>query len=239
MEQLKKELQEKGYTFFKMQDYPEFSDDYIEYKQYVCNAEKNLLHIINSVRMDGHFLKNSKHALLGTDFHINERGTSFNEIAEKVDNEYLPSVDIEHAFSQYWFYSDSTGSDVINHLKKLVNKIVEKLYDEKSDFLDHISLLTYYKKNCFLKEHQDGKTGTRLCAILIYLNDEDYQMEWGGNIVFEKTETVPPIYGNIAVLDFKEGNCFHEVKKVVDGYGRYAFLSFVSLGEATNTPNYY
>jgi Rps23 Pro-64 3,4-dihydroxylase Tpa1-like proline 4-hydroxylase len=239
MEQLKKELQEKGYTFFKMQDYPEFSDDYIEYKQYVCNAEKNLLHIIDSVRIDGHFLKNSKHALLGTDFHINERAASFNEIEEKIDNEYLPFVNTKENFSQYWFYSDNKNHNEIEHLIKLINKIVEKLYDENSDVLDHIPLLTYYKKDCFLREHQDGKTGTRLCAVLIYLNDEDYKMEWGGNIVFERTETIPPIYGNVAVLDFKEGNCFHEVKKVVDGYGRYAFLTFVSLLGETNTPNYY
>ena len=84
-----------------------------------------------------------------------------------------------------------------------------------------------------------GQPGASSATVLVYLNDEDYQLDWGGNIVFERTETIPPIYGNVAILDFKEGNCIHEVKKVVDGYGRFAILSFVSLGQPTNTPDYY
>lgn len=237
MENLKKELQEKGYTFFKMQDYPEFANDYIEYKKYVCNSETNLLNYIDSVRMDGKFLKGHHKSLIdGTTFHINDRCETFSQIEEKVNKEYLPFID-KNVFSQYWFYTD--GNYVKKNFQKLINKVVEKLYNEKSDLLDHIISLTYYKEGCFLKEHRDGATGTRICAVLIYLNDEDYKTEWGGNIVFERTETVDPIYGNIAVLDFKEGNCLHEVKKVVDGYGRFAVLGFVSLGQSDNTPNYY
>jgi hypothetical protein len=236
MEELKKELQEKGYTFFKMQDYSEFADEYEYYKKYICNAENNLLNKIYSVRMDGNYLKESNKSLLGTGFHINETCKSFNEIEEIVNREYLPQVD-KDSFGQYWFYSDDNY--VKENFQKLVNKIVEKLYDEKSDDLDHIISLTYYKKDCFLKEHRDGKTQTRICAVLIYLNDEEYKTEWGGNIVFERTETIDPIYGNIAVLDFKEGNCLHEVKKVVDGYGRFAVLDFVSFGKSDNEPNYY
>ena len=75
--------------------------------------------------------------------------------------------------------------------------------------------------------------------MLVYLNDIDYNSEWGGNIVFEGNETVDPIYGNIAILDFKENNSLHEVKKVVGGYGRYAFLDFVGTEQLTNTENYY
>jgi Rps23 Pro-64 3,4-dihydroxylase Tpa1-like proline 4-hydroxylase len=236
VEQLKKELQEKGYTFFKMQDYPEFSDDYIEYKQYVCNSENNLLNRINSVRMDGNYLKESNKSLLGTTFHINETCESFGEIEERVNREYLPDID-KDSFGQYWFYSD--GNYVKDNFQKLTDKIVKKLYDEKSDNLDHIISLTYYKKDCFIKEHRDGKVGTRICAVLVYLNDDDYKSEWGGNIVFERKETIDPIYGNVAVLDFTKGNCLHEVKKVVDGYGRYAILDFVSTEQSTNTPNYY
>ena len=236
MENLKKELKEKGYTFFRMQDYPEFADDYEHYKKYICNSENNLLNQIYSVRMDGNYLKESNKSLLGTAFHINETCESFSEIEERVNREYLPLVD-KDSFGQYWFYSD--GNYVKENFQKLVDKIVEKLYDEKSDDLDHLPSLTYYKKDCFLKEHRDGKTQTRICAVLIYLNDEEYKTEWGGNIVFERTETIDPIYGNIAVLDFKEGNCLHEVKKVVDGYGRFAVLDFVSLGHPDNTPNYY
>jgi Rps23 Pro-64 3,4-dihydroxylase Tpa1-like proline 4-hydroxylase len=80
-----------------------------------------------------------------------------------------------------------------------------------------------------LKKHQDGYVDGRICVVLIYLNDSDYKEEWGGNIVFNDVDTIPPLFGNVAVLDFTKHNAHHEVKEVVDGYGRYAFLSFVSV----------
>jgi Rps23 Pro-64 3,4-dihydroxylase Tpa1-like proline 4-hydroxylase len=232
VEKLKKELQEKGYTFFKMQDYPEFTDDYNELKQYICNSEKNLLEYINSVRINGQTTENTIDNRISKD----ETCNSFEEIKNKVNREYIPTFDFEES-AQYWYYGSLT--EITDEFKKILSKIVEKLYNEPADNLNHMINLTYYKKDCFLRQHRDGKTGTRICAVLIYLNDEDYKTEWGGNIVFEGTETVDPIYGNVAVLDFKEGNCLHEVKKVVDGYGRYAILDFVSLGKSVDTPNYY
>jgi hypothetical protein len=237
MENLKKELQEKGYTFFKMQDYPEFAAEYEYYKKYICNADNNLLDNIDSVRADGHYLKNSPKSLEKTKFNINETLKTFEEVENKFNVEHLPHIDFE-SFDQYWFCGDKS-KNITTDFTKLINKIVLKLYNEPSHNLSNLMYLTYYKKDCFLKEHRDGQVGTRMCAVLIYLNDEEYKTEWGGNIVFERTETVDPIYGNVAILDFTKGNCLHEVKKVVDGYGRYAVLSFVSLGESTNTPNYY
>jgi hypothetical protein len=237
MENLKKELQEKGYTFFKMQDYPEFANVYMDYKKYICNSQNNLLKYINAVRLDGHYSKDYYKALAGnTRFHLDEECESFEEIEKKIDTEYLPHTNLEIS-PQYWFYG--YPHDIIDDFEKLSSIIVEKLYDVNQESLQHLANLTYYKPGCFLTEHRDGQTGTRLCAILIYLNDEDYNPEWGGNIVFERTETVPPIYGNIAILDFKEGNCLHEVKKVVDGYGRFAVLDFVSIGTPVEKPNYY
>lgn len=238
MEQLKKELQEKGYTFFKMQDYPEFVDDYIKYKKYVCNSESNLLEYIDGVRIDGRILKKYNQSLLGGDdnLRINDKCASFDEIEKKVNNEYLPLID-ENSFSQYWFFGENT--DIRNDFEKLINNIVQKLYYVSPHSIKNITQLTYYKPGCFLKEHRDGIVGTRICAVLIYLNNEDYKIEWGGNIVFEGKETIPPIYGNVAVLDFKENNCLHEVEKVIDGYGRYAILSFASIGTSPEKPNHY
>jgi hypothetical protein len=224
MEQLKKDLEEKGYTFFNMQDYSEFAEEYVNYKKYVCNSENNLLNHIDSVRLDG------------SNLHIDESAESFEEIKRKINSDYLPNFNLEEG-SQYWFYG--FPRDVTNDFKKLSNKIVEKFYNVKSYHLQHLINLTYYTTDCFLKEHRDGKTQTRICAVLIYLNDNDYKTEWGGNIVFEGTDSVEPIYGNVAILDFKEGNCLHEVKKVVDGYGRYAILDFVSVGTSPEKPNYY
>lgn len=233
---LQEELQSKGYTFFKMQDYPEFKEYYDEYQTYICNSEKNLLNHIVSVRMDGEYLKNNSEQIIGNRFHLDKEGKTFEDIDKKVITEHLPYVDVAN-LSQYWYYG--FPHEIAFHFQKVLNAIVEKLYNETSDNIQHLINLTYYKPDCFLREHRDGQTGTRLCAILIYLNDEDYKTEWGGNIVFERTETVDPIYGNVAVLDFKENNCLHEVKKVVDGYGRYAILDFVSIGTPPEKPNYY
>ena len=242
MENLKKELQEKGYTFFKMQDYSEFQDEYNQYKKYICNSEKNLLNYIKSIRFDGNYLKEYiDKSILGNDpshtrFHLDEKGKSFDDVHNRFVNEHLPKIDINESM-QYWFYG--LPDDILADFRNLSHKIVENLYDENLESSQHLITLTYYKKDCFLRQHRDGKTGTRLCAVLFYLNDTDYNSEWGGNIVFEGTESVEPIYGNVAVLDFKEGNCLHEVKKVIDGYGRYAILNFVSTGAHTNTQNYY
>ena len=236
MEELKKQLQEKGYTFFNMKDYPEFVDDYITYKKYVCNAEKNLLHKIDSVRFDGRYLKNHYKSFENSRLHLDECKDSFIDAEKFFNDEYLPYLDLPES-SQYWYYGHPR--ELADDFKKLISNIVNKIYDESPNSLQHLLNLTYYKSGCFLREHQDGKTQSRICAVLVYLNDEDYNIEWGGNIVFERTETVPPIYGNVAILDFKEGNCIHEVKKVVDGYGRFAVLDFVSVGEPINTPTYY
>lgn len=236
MEELKKQLQEKGYTFFNMKDYPEFSDEYIKYKKYICNAEKNLLDSITSLRISARYGKDSPKASEGDSMSIDESAKTFSEILERAETDYIPYA-THDGFAQYWFYTPFDG--ITSEFKPFINKLVNIFYNESADSLSHITSLTYYKKGCFLNEHRDGKCGTRICAILIYLNDEDYNSEWGGNIVFEGTESVNPTYGNVAILDFKEGNCLHEVKKVVDGYGRYAILDFVSLGESVNTPNHY
>jgi hypothetical protein len=236
MEELKKELQEKGYTFFNIKDYPEFINDYNDYKKYICNSENNLLNYINKVRIDGHFLKKHGETDSNTRFHVDEQQKTFEDIHKKANQEYISKADLKH-LSQYWYYSDERS--ITDNFKKIINKIVTTLYDTGKTELNHHISLTYYGTGCSLREHRDGKTGTRICAVLMYLNDEDYKQEWGGNIVFEGKETVPPIYGNVAILDFKEGNCLHEVKKVVDGYGRYAILDFVSLGDSVVTPNYY
>jgi len=236
MEELKKQLQEKGYTFFRMQDYPEFADEYEYYKKYICNSENNLLNLITSLRIDGNYAIDSPNTPKGSPMRVDEDAETFSQIVKKAETDYVPYAD-PNSFAQYWFYTPS--KDLISVFTPFISKIVNLFYNEPVEMLNHLATLTYYKPGCFLKEHRDGKVGTRLCAVLIYLNDEDYNPEWGGNIVFERTESVDPIYGNIAILDFKEGNCIHEVKKVVDGYGRYAVLSFVSLGESINIPNHY
>lgn len=230
MEKLKKELQEKGYTFFRIQDYAEFKDDYENFKKYICNKEKNLLNYINGIRLDGN------NPLVGGD--VIQLAASYKNY-EEAEFEVNKIIELKPNYSITQYYYSGHNSDILQDFEKLITKIAKLLYSEVEDDLRHLINITYYKKGCLLQQHRDGISQNRLCAILVYLNDEDYNPEWGGNIVFEGNETVAPIYGNVAILDFKNNNALHEVQKVIDGYGRYAILDFVSLGKSVDTPNYY
>ena len=126
--------------------------------------------------------------------------------------------------SQYWYYGEDNS--VLDNFKKLFTKMVNIFYNETGEYqISHNTQITYYDKNCFLQKHEDGLVDGRICAILFYLN-EDYKIENGGNLILDDKETILPIYGNVAMIDFTQGNVSHEVTKVVDGIGRYAVLAF-------------
>ena len=227
MEKLKKELQEKGYAYFNMKDYDMFSEDLEYYSKYICNESKNLKNKIRGIRVDAAAKNEFKSEFNNGKIQINnnystweETKAAMNEISSKMES--YPSVNSSQKW--YFFHNPDTNGD----FKKLADKIVKELYDI-DDELNNNSSITYYEPGCFLKRHQDGYVDGRICVLLIYLNDSDYNPDWGGNLVFNDNDTIAPLFGNVAVLDFTTHNAYHEVKEVVDGYGRYAFLSFVSV----------
>lgn len=227
MESVKQQLQEKGYAYFNMKDYDMFSEDLEYYSKYICNESKNLKNKIRGIRVDGVTKNEFKSEFNNGKIQINnnyltweETKAAMNEISSKM--EPYPSVTSSQKW--YFFHNPDTNGD----FKKLADKIVKELYDI-GDELDNNSSITYYEPGCFLKRHQDGYVDGRICVVLIYLNDSDYNPDWGGNLVFNDNDTIAPLFGNVAVLDFTTHNAYHEVKEVVDGYGRYAFLSFVSF----------
>lgn len=227
MEKLKKELQEKGYAYFNMKDYDMFSEDLEYYSKYICNESKNLKNKIRGIRVDAAAKNEFKSEFNNGKIQINnnystweETKAAMNEISSKMES--YPSVTSSQKW--YFFHNPDTNGD----FKKLADKIVKELYDI-GDELDNNSSITYYEPGCFLKRHQDGYVDGRICVVLIYLNDSDYNPDWGGNLIFNDNDTIAPLFGNVAVLDFTTHNAYHEVKEVVDGYGRYAFLSFVSV----------
>ena len=227
MEKLKKELQEKGYTYFNMKDYDMFSEDLEYCSKYICNESKNLKNKIRGIRVDAAAKNEFKSEFNNGKIQINnnystweETKAAMNEISSKMES--YPSVNSSQKW--YFFHNPDTNGD----FKKLADKIVKELYDI-DDELNNNSSITYYEPGCFLKRHQDGYVDGRICVLLIYLNDSDYNPDWGGNLVFNDNDTIAPLFGNVAVLDFTTHNAYHEVKEVVDGYGRYAFLSFVSV----------
>ena len=188
----------------------------------------NLKKYINGIRVDVIAKDEFKHEFENGKMQIQKEFLNFEEAKlAMIEADSKMNID-KHSF-QKWFFGH--GTSVNAELQLLSSKIVENIYDISSDKLNHNASITYYEPGCFLRKHQDGYTGGRICVVLIYLNDSDYKPEWGGNLVFNDDNTIAPLYGNIAVLDFKSHNAFHEVKKVTDGYGRYAFLDFISTND--------
>lgn len=227
MEELKKELQEQGYTYFNMNDYDMFSEDLEHYSKYICNESKNLKNQVTGVRVDAAIKNEFKSEFNNKPFQIMHNYPNWEEAKAAMD-EFSFKMDLSpsDSFIQKWYWA--LNHDVNADLKKLADKIVKVLYDIDDEF-SHSASITYYEPGCLLKKHQDGYVDGRICVVLIYLNDSDYKSEWGGNLVFNDNHTIAPLFGNVAVLDFTTHNAYHEVKEVVDGYGRYAFLTFVSV----------
>jgi len=226
MELVKQQLNENGYAYFNMNDYDMFSDDIIHYSKYICNESNNLKNRIRGIRLDGVAKNEFKSEFNNGKLQINGSYPTWEDTKSAMD-ELTSKMDLNVFSFQKWYHAHD--HDLNEDFKKLVNKIVKQIYDVDVSKLDQNASLTYYDKGCFLKKHQDGYTDGRICVVLIYLNDSDYKPEWGGNLVFNDNNTIAPLFGNVAILDFKSHNAYHEVKEVVDGYGRYAFLSFVGL----------
>jgi Rps23 Pro-64 3,4-dihydroxylase Tpa1-like proline 4-hydroxylase len=225
MESVKQQLKEQGYTYFNMNDYDMFSEDLKHYSKYICNESKNLKNQIRAIRIDGIAKNEFKSEFNNGKIQINSDYTNWVKAKEAMD-EVSSKMESSLSGSQKWYFFHDT--DTNSDFKKLTYKIVKELYDIDGN-LENNSSVTYYEPGCFLKKHQDGYVDGRICVVLIYLNDSDYKPEWGGNLVFNDVDTIAPLFGNVAVLDFTTHNAYHEVKEVVDGYGRYAFLSFVSV----------
>jgi len=228
MELVKKQLEENGYAYFNMNDYDMFTDDLKNYSKYICNETNNLKKYISGIRVDVIAKDEFKHEFQNGKMQIQKEFANFEEAKlAMIEADNKMNLD-KHSF-QKWFFGH--GNDVNTHLQSLSTKIVKQIYDVDINKLSHNASITYYEPGCFLRKHQDGYTGGRICVVLIYLNDSDYKPEWGGNLTFNDDNTIAPLYGNVAILDFKSHNAFHEVKKVTDGYGRYAFLDFISTND--------
>lgn len=228
MEFIKQQLKEHGYTYFNMNDYDMFSEDLEHYSKYICNESKNLKNKISGIRIDGVAKDEFKSEFDNGRIQVNNSYPNWEETKKAMD-EISPKIKSSphgDSSSQKWYFSHN--NDINTDFKKLTDKIVKELYDIDGELCNNSSI-TYYEPGCFLKKHQDGYVDGRICVVLIYLNDSDYKEEWGGNLVLNDVDTIAPVFGNVAVLDFTKHNAYHEVKEVVGGYGRYAFLSFINV----------
>ena len=172
------------------------------------------------------------------------------DILKEVDK-YITSIDYSRTENMYggqaWMYGRFPESyySYNNLIESLYLQTVTELYKEEiinheefkpkslkdAGFSNkpHISAgtdITLYVKDNYISGHADGIDGTRLCVLLMYLND-DWESGYGGEIVVNEEITIPPLFGNIVILDFTENNIEHEVPKVInENFERFAIIKF-------------
>lgn len=226
----KEKLKKDGYTWFDIKDFDEnFYNFLLPYK---CNETKNLKEKINSLRADAvtKFPEQSHQ--------IQNQFKSF-EDASKVKEEFLENIKEKNVrIEQLWFYSDKL-EDILTEQQRAFEKFQSHIYDlvryyfdfeQSQQFVFFAPCLTYYDTKCQLKNHSDGTGTGRICALLIYLN-EDYNESDGGCLILNNTESVVPTFGKVAIIDLQTFDIPHMVTEVTGGIGRYALLSFVKKKE--------
>lgn len=142
------------------------------------------------------------------------------------------------------FFTWNTDDDSVNKLKTDLMGTMEYLFLEIFKYaygglylndiqpIGHNTVnLTHFNKDCFINGHADGGGRQMLCNILIYLN-EDWQEGYGGELVIQEKYEQPPIFGNFAVIDFKDVNPMHAVTPIKsDNFHRYTILTGILFKE--------
>lgn len=228
----KEKLKKEGYTSFNLKD---FNEEFYNFLLHIkCNEEKNLKSKMNMLRMDmksqRHLNSNSKQIQLTKAFDSYELANNYAELTIKdcYENNELSK------FGQYWYYNDLSTiliSDEVKTYNDGIFNIISYLFDVNVSQLNtHTSQSTYYPKDCFLTNHSDGTGTGRICALLIYLNEE-YDENDGGILILDNKEKVIPTFGKVAIIDLQTFDIKHQVTKVTGGLGRFALISFVKLKE--------
>lgn len=217
-------LKQKGYTSFNLKD---FNFDYYNLLlPFKCNETHNLKEHIKGLRADcpGLNIQKSYNSFQEAEFEKNSIGLiDTSAFAQMYYQQHIAPV-FENVMRK------SNNSNVF--YEKIVPDIIRYYFDiDKSiELISASTYLTYYDKGCLLNNHSDGTGTGRICALLIYLN-EDYNKDDGGILILENEYDVLPIFGNVAIIDLQSYDILHAVSKVTGGIGRYAILSFVKTKE--------
>jgi Rps23 Pro-64 3,4-dihydroxylase Tpa1-like proline 4-hydroxylase len=239
LDESKNLLKTKGYTHFDLKDFnKEHYDTLLPFK---CNETKNLKRLIKGVRADIAGSNNLPEFKIrvSKEFDTIEEAI---DVKEEILKNHLENKKKEeypkNGFGQVYYQSSFGGifSKVTNDdgdanwqlYLDIVNDIVKYYYDlDESVTFDYITSATYYDNGCFLTKHSDGTGTGRICALLIYLNEE-YNENDGGILILNNEEKIIPTFGKFAIIDLQSFDVPHEVTEVTGGIGRYAVLSFVS-----------
>ena len=144
--------------------------------------------------------------------------TPFDEL-DLIKKKILKNYTSENGYSldQIWFYKNIKSRNILDFRHKIYSLFYPSIGNCGTK-------ITLYNDECFLINHQDNMLGNRDCALLVYLSTE-WNESKGGELVIDNTTIVPPIYGQVAILDFTKHNPYHMVNKV-NGFNRYCLISF-------------
>lgn len=229
IEQSKEKLKKEGYTFFELNDFdPEFYNWLLPAKFHKNSSTKE---VFTFLRADSINLPENQKIQINEDF------LSF-KTAEEKKNEIFSKLNLLNGnakkfINQIWYFTDldkflNKSKLNIDDYKIHVKKIIKYFFDlEESQNYSFLSTATLYDEKCFLENHSDGIQKNRICAILIYIN-ENYNENDGGCLVLNDNEVVVPTFGKVAIIDLQSFDINHMVTEVTGGEGRCTLLSFIN-----------
>ena len=242
IQEAKEKLKNEGYTSFELIDFDEeFYNFLLPFK---CNEENNLKNKITSLRCDAKKNvyelddNNATFSIKNDDGSFSVRISDEFGTFEKASEKKEQLIDIfkkDTDIFQTWYFSELNAifdNEKFSKYKEYIENLVKYYFDfeETQEFSLFSPTLTYYDLDCELKNHSDGTGTGRICALLIYLNEE-YDENDGGYLVLNNKEKVIPTFGRVAIIDLQTFDIQHMVTKVTGGIGRYAMLSFVKRKE--------
>lgn len=189
----------------------------------------------------------------------NQRGEYFHEVDFDTKTELLqakenrmhelrsnPDVDITQSFWEYpsCILSGENDEEEVyesriktGSTKKIISniclEIVNNVYDNHTNFETNLGWLTLFEKEDLITPHRDGQNPGRVCAILLYLNDDWKEGDGGELVIIDKQNEkikIPPTFGTTVVLDFtlEENNLSHAVLPIQGDFKRWAFIDFIN-----------
>jgi len=235
IEESKNLLKTKGYTHFNLKDFnKEHYDLLLPFK---CSETKNFKRFVKGVRANlvTDNYKPVEEILINKEFDTIEEA---NEVKEDILKNHLQNrIDMlaTDMFGQLYYqsnfgliFSKLTNGKDWKFCLDMISDVIRYYYDiDEMVELTHLTTATYYDNGCFLTNHSDGTDTGRICALLIYLNEE-YDENDGGILILNNEEKIIPTFGNFAIIDLQSFDMPHQVTEVTGGIGRYAILSFVS-----------
>jgi Rps23 Pro-64 3,4-dihydroxylase Tpa1-like proline 4-hydroxylase len=247
IQEAKEKLKKDGYTSFEIKDFDEeFYNFLLPLK---CNEEKNLKKHYTHLRANGGFhIEDYKEDVSKDKIKIQTDFKSFEEASNKKDElAHMVSTNSNFILSQLWYYLDLTSiissektqdaeqyalKEPYSKFEKYVYNITKHFFDfeDTQEYCLFAAMSTYYNEGCMLANHGDGTGTGRICAMLIYLNEE-YDENDGGILILDNKEKVIPTFGKVAIIDLQSFDIQHQVTKVTGGLGRFALLTFVKKKE--------